>query len=573
MRQQYERIRADHGFRLLDYTVDADAASPRVCFQFSEDLPGKRTDFSPFVAVAGQDKPALSVQDRQLCVEGLKHGERYAVTLRAGIPSIVKETLSKSADFNIYVRDRKPLVRFTGKSYVLPRTGQRGIPVVSVNTAAVALEIYRIGDRNLLETVVGRDFQRNLDRYDLDRLTEERGFQVWKGEMTVEQTLNTDVTTAFPVDQAIGTLAPGVYVMVAEVRRRDQRRIRCARDPMVHRLRSRADRALRQRRHPRLRAFARYHPTQGHGRNPAAVARQRDSLAQADQRYRPRSLRGQSDARRRLAGAGHADRERQQGRLRLLEPQGAGLRSERSRRLRAGGAGRPRCLRLYRARRLPLGRDRAGHGAAARQQGHGRAQHAGHARGRAAGRRRIPPQRRSRSGRGRARAAGAAGVVGSDRYLARARIHRSEASAGRRGDLHGRGLRARPARIRARLQRQGHLQDEPRGGHRRRPLSLWRAGGQARARRRGDREAGERAAGLCPLSVRAHRRGRRDRPGAVGEPAGNRCQRQSPFPRDAREAAGHDPSRSKLKSPSAWPSRAGARSSASSPCRSFPAGR
>src|SRR5207248_1462698 len=95
--------------------------------------------------------------------------------------------------------------------------GQRGIPVVSVNTAAVALEIYRIGDRNLLETVVGRDFQRNLDRYDLNRLAEERGSQVWKGEMAVEQTLNTDVTTAFPVGDAIGALSPGVYVMVAQV--------------------------------------------------------------------------------------------------------------------------------------------------------------------------------------------------------------------------------------------------------------------------------------------------------------------------------------------------------------------
>ena len=216
VRQQYERLREDHGFRLLDYSVDADAASPRACFQFSEDLPGKRADFSPFVTVAGQDKPALSAQDRQLCVEGLKHGERYSITLRAGIPSLVKETLSKSADFNIYVRDRKPLVRFTGKAYVLPRSGQRGIPVVSVNTAAVALEIYRIGDRNLLETVVGREFQRSLDRYDLNRLTEERGSQVWKGEMTVEQTLNTDVTTAFPVDQAIGALSPGVYVVVAQ---------------------------------------------------------------------------------------------------------------------------------------------------------------------------------------------------------------------------------------------------------------------------------------------------------------------------------------------------------------------
>jgi uncharacterized protein YfaS (alpha-2-macroglobulin family) len=216
VRQQYERLREDHGFRLLDYTVDSDAVSPRACFQFSEDLPSKRTDFSPFVSVAGQDKPALSVQDRQLCVEGLKHGERYSITLRAGIPSLVKETLSKSADFNIYVRDRRPMVRFTGKSYVLPRTGQRGIPVVSVNTAAVLLEIYRIGDRNLLETVVGRDFQRNLDRYDLERLAQERGSQVWKGELTVENTLNTDVTTAFPVGEAVGALSPGVYVMAAQ---------------------------------------------------------------------------------------------------------------------------------------------------------------------------------------------------------------------------------------------------------------------------------------------------------------------------------------------------------------------
>jgi alpha-2-macroglobulin len=216
VRQQYERMREDHGFRLLDYTVDSDSASPRVCFQFSEDLPSKRADFSPFVSVGGQDKPALSVQDRQLCVEGLKHGERYSITLRAGIPSQVKETMSKSADFNIYVRDRKPLVRFTGKAYVLPRTGQRGIPVVSVNTAAVALEIYRIGDRNLLETVVGRDFQRNLDRYDLDHLAEARGARVWKGEMAVEQNLNTDVITAFPVGEAVGALSPGVYVMAAQ---------------------------------------------------------------------------------------------------------------------------------------------------------------------------------------------------------------------------------------------------------------------------------------------------------------------------------------------------------------------
>jgi uncharacterized protein YfaS (alpha-2-macroglobulin family) len=215
VRQEYERLRGEHGFRLLDYSVDSDAASPRVCFQFSEDL-AKRVDFSPFVVVAGQDKPAISAQDRQLCVEGLKHGEHYAITLRAGMPSAVKETLAKTAEFNIYVRDRKPSARFTGKAYVLPRTGQRGIPLVSVNTSSIAIEIYRIGDRSLVDTVLGRDFQRALERYDVERLANRRGAQVWKGEMSVEQTVNADVTTAFPVEQAVGTLMPGVYVMIAE---------------------------------------------------------------------------------------------------------------------------------------------------------------------------------------------------------------------------------------------------------------------------------------------------------------------------------------------------------------------
>src|SRR6476646_10177269 len=203
LRGQYEKLRAEYGFRLLDFTVDADSISPRACFQFSEELPGRRTDFSPFVAVAGMDRPAISTNEKQLCVEGLKHGERYSVALRAGLPSVVKETLPKSSEFTIFVRDRKPFVRFSGKAYVLPRMGQKGIPVLSVNTQAVVLAIYRIGERN-------------MSRYQSERLASERGTKIWNGELAVESKLNTEVTTAFPLDQAVKDLAPGLYAMTAE---------------------------------------------------------------------------------------------------------------------------------------------------------------------------------------------------------------------------------------------------------------------------------------------------------------------------------------------------------------------
>jgi uncharacterized protein YfaS (alpha-2-macroglobulin family) len=217
VRGQYERMRDEHGFRLLDYTVDSDGATPRACFQFSEEL-AKRVDFAPFVALAGTDKPALSAEGRQLCVDGLKHGERYNINLRAGLPSTVKESLPKSAEFNIYVRDRKPFVRFTGRAYVLPRTGQRGVPLVSVNTPAVTVDVFRIGDRNLINTVIDSDFQRTLSRYQLSDLGDERGVKVWSGELATATTLNQDVITAFPVDQALGDLQPGVYVMTASAK-------------------------------------------------------------------------------------------------------------------------------------------------------------------------------------------------------------------------------------------------------------------------------------------------------------------------------------------------------------------
>ena len=105
VRKTYEAMRAEHGFRFLDYKVDNESALPRVCFNFSEPL-ARRTDFSPYVAVSGSSETAISNEDQQICVEGLKHGERYAIVLRQGLPSAVSESLLKSADYEIYVRDR-----------------------------------------------------------------------------------------------------------------------------------------------------------------------------------------------------------------------------------------------------------------------------------------------------------------------------------------------------------------------------------------------------------------------------------------------------------------------------------
>lgn len=210
----YENLRDTHGFRVLDYSVDADIASPRACIQFSDPLASK-VDFAPFITVQGVEKPSVTANEQQICIEGLRHGETYAVTARRGVPSKTGEVLANAAELQIYVRDRKADARFTGRAYVLPRTGQRGIPVISVNTKKLNIQIVRIGERSLVPSALDGQFRQALSRYEINQLAENQGALAFKGELDVTSELNKEVTTAFPIDEAIKDLRAGVYVMTA----------------------------------------------------------------------------------------------------------------------------------------------------------------------------------------------------------------------------------------------------------------------------------------------------------------------------------------------------------------------
>ena len=50
----------------------------------------------------------------------LSRGRTGHACPRQGLPSSVGEALLKSPDYEIYVRDRSPQARFTGRNYVLP---------------------------------------------------------------------------------------------------------------------------------------------------------------------------------------------------------------------------------------------------------------------------------------------------------------------------------------------------------------------------------------------------------------------------------------------------------------------
>jgi uncharacterized protein YfaS (alpha-2-macroglobulin family) len=215
VQEAYDQAFNEHGFRMLNYTADNESSAPRICVQFSDNLAKGRIDFTNYVTVNGEKAASVRVQGSQLCVEDLSHGKRYEVKVRSGIPSIEDDLLPKAVELTVYIRDRSPLVRLAGRNYVLPRVGQQGIPIVSVNTKLVKASIYRIGDRRLAAEVLDGDFERQLQSYDLKRIADQKGEKLWSGEMPVSSKLNEEVTTAFPVDTLLPNLKPGLYVIAA----------------------------------------------------------------------------------------------------------------------------------------------------------------------------------------------------------------------------------------------------------------------------------------------------------------------------------------------------------------------
>ncbi|MEH0072091.1 MG2 domain-containing protein [Pannonibacter sp. Pt2-lr] len=213
--ERYEQMVADHGFRILDHRVDADAAEPRICVIFSDELE-KNRDFSDFLKVLDTSGTAVSADGSQLCVTGVRHGQRYDMQVRAGITANDGEQLERSRHLSIYIRDRAPSVHFLGRAYVLPKGKDATIPVVSVNSKEVALEIFRVGDRGLVDVVRDERFMRQLSYYDSSQLEDELGEKVWSGVVETASPLNEDVTTAIPLEDIGLELKPGVYAMSAK---------------------------------------------------------------------------------------------------------------------------------------------------------------------------------------------------------------------------------------------------------------------------------------------------------------------------------------------------------------------
>lgn len=206
-----------YGFRIVDNVVVTDTARPRICVNFSEPLAKSGVDYATFVQLPSAGLTVTSDGWQQLCVEGVTFGSRNTLTFREGLPAADGQTLAKSTDVTVYVRDRNPGVRFPGRGYVLPRAGAALIPVETVNTEKLELSLYRVTDRNLLRSLQNGYFGTPMADYQEYDFSSQIGSEIWKGVGSVKQDVNVDVTTRLPLDEALKDQPAGIYALKAAV--------------------------------------------------------------------------------------------------------------------------------------------------------------------------------------------------------------------------------------------------------------------------------------------------------------------------------------------------------------------
>ncbi|MFZ1726074.1 MAG: MG2 domain-containing protein, partial [Albidovulum sp.] len=205
-----------YGFRITEHEVQSDAAQARVCAVFSEDLVRVGTDYASFVKLADAGL-SVDASGRQVCIAGVEHGRRYTITFRAGLPAANGETLAKDVTLNLYVRDRTAAVRFPGRSYVLPRVAEAGIPVETVNADTLDLTLLRVSDRNLIRAIQSDYFGRPLDYWSGQGFRSDVAEEMWTGKADVTMEINRDMLTRLPLDDVMRDLGPGIYALQASV--------------------------------------------------------------------------------------------------------------------------------------------------------------------------------------------------------------------------------------------------------------------------------------------------------------------------------------------------------------------
>jgi uncharacterized protein YfaS (alpha-2-macroglobulin family) len=205
-------------FAVWQSRVDTSGPTPLACVQMSRPLDPARA-YGDFVLVSPDlgHPPAVVVKDDSLCIGGLGFTDRK-VTLLRGLPDKAGDTLADNADVDFTLGEKPPYVGFAGEGVILPREESDGVGIETINVTKLAVEVWRVPDRNLVRKSISAPAPTAEGEYPNDwgdDSPDDEGRVVWKGFVSVKGDPGARATTVFPLGAVLKSMAPGGYVVKA----------------------------------------------------------------------------------------------------------------------------------------------------------------------------------------------------------------------------------------------------------------------------------------------------------------------------------------------------------------------
>ena len=203
------------GFAVWKSRVDTSGPEAKACITMSRPLDPSKA-YGDYVLLSPQTSsaPAVSVAGDELCIGGLGFTDRR-VTLLKGLPGRGSDKLASNADVDFTFGDKPPYVGFAGDGVILPREESDGVGIETVNVQKLALEVWRVPDRNLVRVEIEKTDPVPEDEYGGFNPAKGEGQKVWSGSMPVKGASGERAVTVFPLGAVLKDMRPGGYVVVA----------------------------------------------------------------------------------------------------------------------------------------------------------------------------------------------------------------------------------------------------------------------------------------------------------------------------------------------------------------------
>jgi len=207
------------GFAVWQTRVDSSGQDPLACIRMSKDLDPSKS-YADFVLVSPDlgRQPSVRVKGDELCLGGVGFTD-HRITLLKGLPAKGGDTLTANADVDFTFGEKPPYVGFAGDGVILPREESDGVGIETINVQALAIEVWRVPDRNLVrKSITAPDPTGEGDwagEYGEDAVGDD-GRRVWKGTIQVTGgATGQKATTVFPLGAVLKEMKAGAFVIKA----------------------------------------------------------------------------------------------------------------------------------------------------------------------------------------------------------------------------------------------------------------------------------------------------------------------------------------------------------------------